>query len=249
MKNYIYILWLIGIFGMSACVSSKKYQASLSESLRLRQDSSQLATNNVALRQELEEESAEGVRQDYKIKSQQETLAQKEQRIQELRQKMLEQREQMNRLKESILDALVDFEPDELSVYKKEGEIYVSLSDQLLFASNSAWLGKEGKEALQKLSPVLERYPDLGITIRGHTDPLDVKEGGAYLDNWDLSVSRANAVVRVLVENGITPNRITASGRASFDPVNANDTEEERARNRRTEIVLTPDLTEILETF
>ncbi len=150
-------------------------------------------------------------------------------------------------LKNKVSEALLGFENNGLTVTNKNGKVYVSLEEKLLFKTASWDIDANGRNALKKLAAVLEKNPGIQITIEGHTDNVPYNPGSGQLkDNWDLSVKRATTVVRVLLESAkITPSRLTASGRSQYVPVEAADTPEARQKNRRTDIVLTPDLTEL----
>lgn len=150
-------------------------------------------------------------------------------------------------LKNKVSEALLGFENNGLTVTQRDGKVYVSLDEKLLFRSGSWEIDANGRNALKKLSGVLERNPDIQIMIEGHTDNVPYNPGNSQLrDNWDLSVKRATTVVRTLIEGSkINPKRLTAAGRGEFLPVEAANTAEARTKNRRTEIVLTPDLTEL----
>jgi len=150
-------------------------------------------------------------------------------------------------LKNKVSEALLGFENNGLTVTMKDGKVYVSLDEKLLFRSASWDIDANGRNALKKLSGVLEKNPDIQIMIEGHTDNVPYNPGNSQLkDNWDLSVKRATTVVRTLLEGSrIDPKRLTAAGRSEFLPVEASNAAEARSRNRRTEIVLTPDLTEL----
>ncbi len=152
-------------------------------------------------------------------------------------------------LKNKVSEALLGFENNGLTVTMKNGKVYVSLDEKLLFKSASWEIDANGRNALKKLSGVLERNPGIQITIEGHTDNVPYNPGSGQLrDNWDLSVKRATTVVRTLLEGSkIDPKRLTASGRSEYLPVDPASTSEARQKNRRTEIVLTPDLTELYE--
>ncbi len=152
-------------------------------------------------------------------------------------------------LKNKVSEALLGFENNGLTVTMKNGKVYVSLDEKLLFKSASWEIDANGRNALKKLSGVLEKNPDIQITIEGHTDNVPYNPGtGQLRDNWDLSVKRATTVVRTLLEGSkIDPKRLTASGRSEYLPVDPANTSEARQKNRRTEIVLTPDLTELYE--
>ncbi|MGI8892411.1 MAG: OmpA/MotB family protein [Bacteroidia bacterium] len=147
-------------------------------------------------------------------------------------------------LNASVKNALPGFAADELSVETRNGKVYVLMSDKLLFKSGSAAVEKPGKDALKKLSDVLHKYPTIEIMVEGHTDnvPIKTKE---YKDNWDLSVARAVSIVRVMsVDQKLNPERIVAAGRGEYQPKASNATSAGKARNRRTEIILTPAVEE-----
>jgi chemotaxis protein MotB len=151
------------------------------------------------------------------------------------------------RLNNILRNALLGFNSDELSVEIKNGKVYVSMSDKLLFQSGSSAVEAKGKEALKLLSGVLDKNTDIDILVEGHTDNVPIKTN-IYKDNWDLSVARATSIVRILTTDyKISPTRITASGRGEYFPKAANDTSEGRAKNRRTEIILSPKLDEIMK--
>jgi len=155
------------------------------------------------------------------------------------------QRDVMAKLKSSISDALLNYKTDELSVYMKDGMVYVSLSEKLLFKSGSDVVDPKGKEALKSLAQVLNGTKDITVMIEGHTDNVPIKTK-MFKDNWDLSTARATSIVRILtVDNSFDAARITASGRSEFHPVKDNTTLEGRAGNRRTEVILSPDLKEM----
>jgi chemotaxis protein MotB len=152
-------------------------------------------------------------------------------------------------LKEKVSAALLGFENNGLTVTNRDGKVYVSLDEKLLFRSASWDIDANGKSALRRLAGVLERNPDIQITIEGHTDNVPYKPSASDLrDNWDLSVKRATTVVRVLLEGSkIDPKRLTAAGRGEFLPVDPRNTSDARQKNRRTEVVLTPDLTSLYD--
>lgn len=162
-----------------------------------------------------------------------------------IREVLNEEAETLERVREKIEKALVDFENRGVDVYSKDGLVFVSLSDELLYKSGSAKLGENGKKALGTLAEVLNDYPKLKVIVVGNTDDVQSKKGGS---NWTLSTERANGVVRVLSENyKVDPVRLTAAGKSKYNPVTGNETAEGRAKNRRIDIVLNPDLGRIWE--
>lgn len=151
-------------------------------------------------------------------------------------------------LKESVSKALMGFEGQGLTVEMKNGKVYVSMDEKLLFRSGSYDVDARGKQALKDLAGVLEKNKDVNIMIEGHTDDVPYRSGDVIKDNWDLSVLRATSVMKILLSSGkISPERLTASGRGEFQPVDRAKTPEARSRNRRTEIILTPKLDELLK--
>jgi len=174
-------------------------------------------------------------------------LEKKNSRLAELEKILDAQKKLVSDLKNKVSEALLGFENNGLTVTNKNGKVYVSLEEKLLFKTASWDIDANGRNALKKLAGVLEKNPDIQITIEGHTDNVPYNPGtGQLKDNWDLSVKRATTVVRVLLEgSNIRPDRLTAAGRSEFVPVEASDTPDSRQKNRRTEIILTPDLTEL----
>ena len=174
-------------------------------------------------------------------------LRDKEARLREMQRIVNRQDSIMSALTNTVKNALLGFKADELTIYMKDGKVYVSMSDKLLFKSGSADVEAKGKEALKKLGDVLNKNGDVSIAIEGHTDNVPIKTA-TYKDNWDLSAARATNVVRLLTdENGMDPRRLTAAGRGEFSPVADNATTEGKAKNRRTEIVLSPKLDELMK--
>jgi len=176
-------------------------------------------------------------------------------RLAELEKMLDAQQKAVKALKDKVSEALFGFENNGLTVTMKNGQVYVSMDDKLLFKTGSYEIDANGRAALRKLGALLERNTDVTIAIEGHTDdvPYRAAPGQQILDNWDLSVKRATTVVRVLTQDThINPKRLVASGRSEYMPVDPNKTPDARQKNRRTEIILTPDLTaiyKILESY
>lgn len=170
-------------------------------------------------------------------------LEKKNQRLKELEEMIESNKRQVNELKETVSKALVSFEGSDLTVHQKNGKVYVSLEEKLLFKSGSYNVDKKGVEALKKLAVVLEKNPDIDITIEGHTDTI-----GKAKYNWDLSVKRATAIVDILQKNSsVEPKRFTAAGRGMYLPLDDGTSKEALAKNRRTEIILMPKLNKLYE--
>ncbi len=174
-------------------------------------------------------------------------LSEREKSLEEMKKIIARQDEINKRLNNTLRNALLGFNADELSVEIKNGKVYVSMSDKLLFKSGSATVEEKGKEALKLLAGVLEKNPDIDILVEGHTDNVPIKTA-VYKDNWDLSVARATSIVRILTnDHKVAATRMTASGKGEFFPKATNDTPEGRAKNRRTEIILSPKLDELMQ--
>ncbi len=173
-------------------------------------------------------------------------LAAQTQKIDDLNAQIDRQKEATDNLRASIEEALVNFSAEELTIEIRDGKIYVSMAEKLLFKSGSAGVDPKGVGALEQLADVLVKKPDISIMIEGHTDNVPIKTA-RFDDNWDLSVIRATAVSRILMKKGVPAERITASGKGEFFPIAANDTPEGRSKNRRTEIILSPKLDVLYE--
>lgn len=175
-------------------------------------------------------------------------LTVREQRVNELESILARKDSAVNALKSKVQKALLGFENNGLTIEQKNGKVYVSLDESLLFASGSYNIEKKGKEALNNLGDVLEKNADVNVLVEGHTDNVPYNGSGVLKDNWDLSVKRATSVVKIILDKTtIDAQRLTAAGRADFVPIATNDTKEGRAKNRRTEIILTPKLDELFE--
>lgn len=171
-----------------------------------------------------------------------ENLRDNQRKLEELQESLAAKEMVMTNLRDKITNSLLGFSSSDLSIRQENGKVYVSLSQNLLFAKGSTTLDNAGKDALKKLADVLNENADIDINVEGHTDP-----DGSVDRNWDLSVNRATTIVKLLSSYGVNPERITASGRALFNPVAPNDTEANKSKNRRTEIILSPKLDELYD--
>lgn len=175
-------------------------------------------------------------------------LEKRNRRMKELENVLSRKDSAVNALKRKVTDALLGFEKDGLSINIRNGKVYVSLDEKLLFQSGKYEVNQSGASALKKLGKVLEQNTDINVLIEGHTDDVPYKSEGVLLDNWDLSVKRATAVVRILLQGtGIDPQRLTVAGRSQYVPVDNSKTSQARQKNRRTEIILTPKLDELFK--
>lgn len=152
----------------------------------------------------------------------------------------------MTRLKQAISKALTNFEGKGLTVEQRNGKVYISMENKLLFQSGSWAVGTQGRQAIKQLGEVLAKNTDIAVLIEGHTDDDPYQGNGQLSGNWDLSTKRATAIVTILRENqSIPPENLTAAGRGEFAPIANNDSAEGKAKNRRIEVILTPKLDEI----
>lgn len=172
----------------------------------------------------------------------------KSSRVAELESKLAAQDKNLRNLKESLSKALFEFEGKGLTVEQKNGKVYVSMENKLLFPSGSWTVSSEGKNAVEQLAEVLAKNPDIAILIEGHTDNDKIMGnlGGGITNNWDLSTKRATAIVNIIEQtNGIDKKNLTAAGRSEFAPIASNSSTTGKAKNRRIEVILTPKLDEI----
>ncbi|GLB50745.1 OmpA/MotB family protein [Neptunitalea lumnitzerae] len=197
------------------------------------------AKKNRELLEELETETA-------RLQKLAAELDERSKRIDELEAVIAAKDEAMKALKTSLSRALLDFEGNGLTIEQRDGKVYVSMENKLLFKSGSWSVGTEGRKAVEQLGQVLAQNPDISVLIEGHTDDVPYSTSGVISGNWDLSVKRATAIVKLLTENpAIDASNITAAGRGEFAPVATNETKEGKAKNRRIEVILTPKLDEI----
>jgi chemotaxis protein MotB len=176
------------------------------------------------------------------------SLQEREKKVKELELVLANKDKAVQNLKNRISNALLNFKENDLTVKVKNGKVYVSLAEQLLFGSGSIDVDKKGVGALQQLAKALKDQKDIQVMIEGHTDNVPISKKSAYMnDNWDLSVMRATSITKILTGAGLSPNQITAAGKAEFSPLAANDNAQNKQKNRRTEIIVTPNLDELFK--
>ncbi|HLI93640.1 MAG TPA: OmpA family protein [Puia sp.] len=256
MQKLLYLL-AIGLV-LNGCVPKRKLHAAQADARALRADSARQAAriasqgaNIDQLNSQIDDlnkrltdlQNRSGLTED-QLNQSKEQIAEQRRRLAQLQALMDQQKNAIQDIRKKMSDALVGFNSKDLSVSIKNGKVYVSLSENLLFPSGSAVVNPKGKEALGKLATVLNTNPDITVDIEGHTDSVPIH--GRYPDNWALSVARSTAIVRILTTDYLVdPVRVIASGHSSYDPVQPNGTPEGRALNRRTEIILSPKLDEL----
>lgn len=274
MKNLVVVFALFLLASaMSSCVvmSPKKYKALLGskdslysafnegqiEVENLEKELSQLKKDTTMMADELRglQGNYNSMSDDYKkMKSNSSSeidklsgdLAAREKRLKEVEDVLKKRDEATNALKEKLNQALLGFTKSGLTVDIRNGKVYVSLMDKLLFPSGSIIIDEKGKQALTQLATVLKQQPEINIAVEGHTDNQKINNLGQIKDNWDLSVLRATSVVRYLTTNeNVDGIRMTATGKGEFQPLDSNATPAGRSKNRRIEIVLSPKLDEL----
>lgn len=228
----------------------KKHDALNDSYTALEQNSSKAIADNVQKNRELlaqlnAKELALAAENDRLLKLEAD-MQERSQRIAELETLIASKDQAMRDLKDAISKALTAFEGKGLTVEQRDGKVYVSMENKLLFKSGSWAVGSEGRQAIEQLGSVLAENPDIAVLIEGHTDNDPFSSGGQIANNWDLSTKRATAIVQILNENeAIKPESLTAAGRGEFAPIATNETTQGKAKNRRIEVVLTPKLDEI----
>ena len=202
---------------------------------------------NRKLLAELQDKEAALASESARLEKLQAELKERSARVDQLESLIASKEAAMQRLKDAVSAALQGFEGKGLTVERKNGKVYVSMENKLLFCSGSWAVGDRGRKAVQNLAGVLKQNPDIHVLIEGHTDNVPYGGKGALIDNWDLSTKRATAIVRILVTNHVDPKQITAAGRSKYIPVASNATASGKAKNRRIEIILAPNLDAINE--
>ena len=267
MKIKYYLLAVIVCATLHSCVSMKKYKMALGQrdsvqnrTTSLEAQLSSLQADTMHLHRQLAElqgnynsltSSYNKLNDNYSSSSNKVTelssdLQKREARLKEVEEALKKRDAATNALKEKLQQALLGFQNSGLSVDIRDGKVYVSLADKLLFPSGSIIIDEHGKQALNQLADVLNKETDINIAVEGHTDSKKVINLGQIKDNWDLSVLRATSVTRYLTEvEKIDPIRLTATGKSQYQPIDPGTTPDALAKNRRIEIVLSPKLDEI----
>lgn len=252
--NYLikYILPISTLLASTACVSSKKYEEIISQKSSVEKTNQNLHREFSTAKAQNNSLESKNDSLHQRLKVNEEELAniqqedqEREEEFRELQAIVSDQRDALQSLHNEVCSALKCFTPSELEIDVREGKLYVSLSDKLLFKSGSDQVNERGEEAIQMLADVLSRS-ELEIMVEGHTDSIPIHTA-KYEDNWDLSVHRATSVTRIFIENGIEPKRIIPAGRGATMPIASNISDKNLQLNRRTEIVLAPKLNKLWE--
>lgn len=211
------------------------------------QQLSEKEKQNRELLLQLQEKESKLAEESARLEKLQGDLDSRSKRVDELEGLIAAKEAKMQRLKDAVSAALSGFEGKGLTVERKNGKVYVSMENKLLFGSGSWAVGNQGRSAVVNLAGVLRQNSDIDVLIEGHTDDVPYGGKGAVTDNWDLSTKRATAIVRILTNNNVSPKQITAAGRSKFLPVASNASTSGKAKNRRIEIILAPNLDAINE--
>ncbi|PWT73788.1 MAG: hypothetical protein C5B59_12470 [Bacteroidetes bacterium] len=244
LRKLTMLVALLGIVMIYSCGTKKKLEAAMSENEQLRSKNTELNNTITGLQKQVSDLTATNQSLQNEFASYKTNCQETEKKLQAVRDHVSEQMAIMQGVEKRLEDALANFRDKGVDVFLKDGLVYVSMADNLLFRSGSSVLSPNCRAALEPLSNVLNEYPKLRVIVVGNTDDQQFKKGGG--DNWTLSTERANVVVRALRDDfKVDPSRLTAAGKSKYNPVADNTTADGRAKNRRTDIVLNPDLERI----
>ncbi len=216
----------------------------------LEANSSEALTENLArnrkLLKQLEAKEKSLAEEEARLEILEKKLKDRSKRVEELEAIIASKDAKMRTLKDAISAALTNFEGNGLTVEQRDGKVYVSMENKLLFDSGSWAVNTRGRQAVEQLAVVLANNPEIAVLIEGHTDNVPYGGNGNIQSNWDLSTKRATAIVSIITENNNIPkNNLTAAGRGEYAPIAPNTTSDGKAKNRRIEVILTPKLDEI----
>lgn len=229
--KFIALAMIMGAF--TSCVSKKKFDE---EVARAAAEKSALESALAAAQEENETLKGQFADLENNLQLSKEEIA-------DLSKKIKSSNQKIQALQDAISEAFETYNPDDIMVEERNGKLYITMSNSILFESGRAKLTKESKDVLMTLADVFKKNPDLDLQVEGHTDNEPVKiRKGTFTDNWGLSVARSLAVVRELTDAGVAESRMTSSGKGETEPIASNDTDEGRAKNRRTEFVVLPDV-------
>lgn len=260
----IAIIAFAGFFGLTSCVSKKKYTELETQN---KQTEGELSTAKMELASCLDKQKASKTEVDYlksvnykllesnsslstlsaqesaNLEKSLESLSEKERQVKSLQDALNKKDSVMFALVSSLKGEFVAADDEDIQIEVEKGAVFVSISDKMLFGSGDAKLSKDAKDVLEKVARVLNNQPEMEVMVEGHTDNKGFKEGAAIKDNWELSVQRAASVVRVLQDDyGVDPSRLIPAGRSYYTPIASNDTKEGRAQNRRIKVIILPKL-------
>ena len=243
-KTFNFLSIIAGSIILCACGTSKKLEEANAQTQQANARANELATKNADLQKEVDNLITANRQVNTEYARYREGCEATGKRLKELQDELTEVVDVLDKIEKRIEEGMTDFQSKGVDVDYRDGFVYVSMKDELMYKSGSAKVQEEGKKALTNLASVLNEYPKLKIIVLGHTDDKQFKKGS---DNWTLSTERANGIVRILRDLNVDPARLTAAGKGKYSPIADNTTTEGRAQNRRTEIILNPDMEAILE--
>jgi len=232
----------LGLGLMTSCVSKKKYEELEAQRMRVNQELDEAKSTIADLETQNEEISNRAAQLESDLASLNNNMTQVKNTVQTVEKERDVAVGKINTIKEEIDNVLLKNENIDLT--EKDGKLYLTLGDDILYRFGSTRISDTGKEVISSVASILSNHPDVKIIIESHTDHRLLKEGAAYRDNWDLSVARSANVVRQLVKDGVAPEQLLAAGQAQYEPVVTGDnlSIEELAPNRRTEFIILPDV-------
>jgi chemotaxis protein MotB len=230
--------------GAELRVAQANYETLNDTYQKLLKTHNKIVSNNQS---ELSKMSKDLSERELKINTLENELNERERRVRELEHVLARKDSAVNAIKDKLTKSLLGFKDKDITVKVKDGKVYVSLSEQLLFKSGSIKVDDKGVEALKKLAEAIKDDKDLNITVEGHTDDVPVNKGANFEDNWELSVLRATSITKILVSSGFSPVNIMPAGHGEFMPVAEGKSAEARRLNRRTEIIVSPKLDELFK--
>ena len=243
-QKSIQLCVIAGAIILSSCGSGKKVQTAMAETEQANARANELATKNADLQKQVDNLIAANQKVNTEFSQYRTGCEATAKRLKDLQDELTEVVDVLDKIEKRIEEGMADFESKGVDVDYRDGYVFVSMKDELMYKTGSSKVQEAGKKALTNLASVLNEYPKLKVIVLGHTDDRKFKTGS---DNWSLSTERANGIVRMLTELNVDPTRMTAGGKGKYDPVADNATEEGRSQNRRTEIILNPDMTALLE--
>ena len=240
------LLWMIPCtILLGACGTNKKIEAAHAQTDQANARANELASKNSDLQKEVNNLTRANQQVNTEYSQYRTGCEATSKRLKDLQDELMEVVDVLDKVEKRIEEGMADFQSKGVDVDYRDGFVYVSMKDELMYKSGSANVQEEGKKALSNLATVLNEYPKLKVIVLGHTDDKKFKKGSG--DNWSLSTERANGIVRTLIDLNVDPARLTSGGQGKYRPLADNSTEEGRAQNRRTEIILNPDMAALLE--
>ncbi len=244
MRKHVMIatVLILGVGLMSSCVSKKKYQELESQRMQLNQDLDAAKSTISDLQGQNEEFQNRSAKLESDLKDLDQDMAQVKNTVKTVEKEREVAVGKIKTIKNEIDGVLM--KNDNIDLEEKDGKLYVTLGDDILYRFGSTSISSSGKDVIGSVAKILANHPDVKVIIESHTDSRGLKEGAAYRDNWDLSVARSANVVRQLVKDGVTPEQLLAAGQAQYDPVVKGDdlSIEDLGPNRRTEFIILPDV-------